>query len=81
LKYDDIARQMGRNETQLRGVLGALGKRINNTSGVVGTPGVNYLLEIVREIDGDPEAWGWSMRYELRQIIKNSKYPWAKEWK
>lgn len=81
LKYDDIAQQMGRTNAQLSGVLGALGKRINNTTGVVGTPGVNYLLELVREIDGDPGSWGWSMRYELRQIIKNGQYSWAKEWK
>lgn len=81
LKYEDIADQMGRTSSQLSGVLGALGKRINNTTGVEGKPGVTYLLQIVRAIDGDPGAWGWSMRHELMQVIRDGNYAWAKEWK
>lgn len=77
LNYDDIAQQMGRTNSQLSGVLGALGRRINNTTGVEGKPGIIYLLEIVSDADG----WGWRMRYELKQVIKNSNYSWAKDWK
>ena len=81
LKFEDIASGMERTPVQLGGVLGALGRRINNTSGVEGKPGVAYILEIVREIDGDPEAWGWRMRFELQQIIRDSVYTWAEDWK
>lgn len=81
LKYEDIAAQM-ENTTleQLAGVLGAMGRRVNNTDGVEGKPGITYLFEIVREIDGDPGSWGWRMRYELVQTIKNGSYSWASDW-
>lgn len=81
LKFEDIAAQMEGTPSQLSGVLGALGRRINNTPGVEGKPGISYMLEIVHEIDSDPQAWGWRMRYELMQLIRDSNYPWAEEWK
>lgn len=81
LEYEAIAEAMhNRTTAQLSGVLGALGRRINATAGVEGKPGINYLLEIVRGFDDDPSAWGWRMRPETRQVIKNSNYSWAKDW-
>jgi len=81
LKFDDIASAMDRTPSQLSGVLGALGRRINNTLGIEGRPGVTYILEIVREIDGNPDSWGWRMRYGFRQVLKKSDYPWTQDWK
>ncbi len=82
LKYEEIAEQMhNRNTNQLAGVLGALGTRINGTKGVEGKPGVGYLFEIVRGFDDDPTAWGWRMKPEMHQVIKNSNYDWAKDWR
>ena len=81
LKYEDIALHMGITPEQLNGVLGALGRRINNTDGVESKLGVGYFFDIVRDVDEDIGSWGWSMRDELRQAIQNGNYSWAKDWK
>ena len=81
MRYGDIALKMELTTAQLTGVLGALGRRINNTKGVDGKPGVGYLFEVVYEDDNDSSTWGWRMRYEFEQLIKNGNYSWAKDWK
>ena len=81
LKYDDIAVKIDKTPAQLSGVLGALGRRINNTLGIDGKPGINYLFQYVGEVNGETGTWGWRMRYELEQVIKNGNYSWAKDWK
>jgi hypothetical protein len=81
LKYRNIASHNELSIAQLNGVLGALGRRINNTPGVDGKPGIWYFFDIVYEDDANPDTWGWCMRYELIQLIKNGNYPWAKDWK
>jgi hypothetical protein len=81
LSYEDIALHIDKTTEQLAGVLGALGRRINNTPGIEGKPGITYLFEYVGEVNDKPGAWGWRMRYELKQAIKNGNYSWAKDWK
>ena len=80
LAYEELVAMMRLTMRQVNGVLGALGRRINNTTGVEGNPGIPYLFEIVYVIDGDPDTWGWRMRKELKKVIKNGNYSWAKDW-
>ena len=69
---------MGRTKSNLYGVLGALGHRINNTPGVHEKQGIAYVLEFATFDSGD--GWGWKMRPELRQVLQTGKYKWAAEW-
>ena len=71
MKYDDIAVKIDKTPAQLSGILGALGRRINNTLGIDGKPGINYLFQYVGEVNGETGTWGWRMRYGLRN--KSSK--------
>ena len=81
LKFDDIALKIDKTTAQLAGVLGALGRRINNTIGVEGKPGITYLLDYKAEVNNEPGAWGWAMRYELQEVIRSGNYDWAEDWK
>jgi hypothetical protein len=81
LNYDDLAIQIDRTKAQLSGVLGALGRRINNTKGIEGKPGIVYFFEHKIDINGEAGAWGWAVRYELREVIKKGNYDWAEDWK
>jgi len=77
LNIQQLAAEMGRTESQLFGVLGALGRRINNTTGVEGTPGVNYVFELVKDAGSkENPSWGWKMRPELREVLKAGHYDW-----
>jgi hypothetical protein len=78
LEITEIGSNMNRPLEQIYGVLGALGRRINNTPGVQGKPGIGYLLELVRFDIG--QRWGWKMRRELRRVLQEKKYPWSDEW-
>jgi hypothetical protein len=81
LSLSDLAQKMDRTEQQIYGVLGALGRRVNNTDGIKGNPGVNYVLEFVKNINsGEDQTWGWKMRPELRKVLEAEKYSWAKNW-
>ena len=77
LTYEDISNQMGKTVEELTGIFGALAKRINNTAGVDGNDGVYLMFEGNR----DSMDWGWCMRPELREVIQESDYPWAKDGK
>jgi hypothetical protein len=77
----EMAQKMQRTEQQIYGVLGALGRRVNNTEGIVGNPSINYVFEFVDNKDtGDIQNWGWKMRPELRKVLEAEKYLWAKDW-
>jgi hypothetical protein len=78
LEITEIAQAMHRPKEQIYGVLGALGRRINNTPGISDKPGIGYVFELMRYEKG--ERWGWKMRRELRQALQSRRYSWAKEW-
>jgi hypothetical protein len=81
LSLGDLAQRMERTEQQIYGVLGALGRRVNNTDGIKGNPGVNYVLEFVKNINsGEDQTWGWKMRLELKKVLETEKYSWSKSW-
>jgi hypothetical protein len=76
-----LAAEMGRTESQIYGVLGALGRRINNTQGIEGTPGIGYVFGYIREVESESyPGWGWKMRPELRDVLRSGNYAWAKDW-
>ena len=76
LEINALADAMGRTKSEVYGALGALGRRINNTPGVHGKPGVTYVFEIIHLETGD--GWGWKIRPELRQALQMGGYEWAK---
>ena len=81
LSLSGLAQKMERTEQQIYGVLGALGRRVDNTDGIKGNPGVNYVLEFVKKFNsGEDQTWGWKMRPELKNILETEKYPWSKNW-
>lgn len=77
LDYSTLAIQMKRTEKQLSGILGALGRRINNTKGIEGDPGVPFLLTYKNSAPPN-EKWGWAMSLELKQVLENGNYNWLK---
>ena len=81
LSISQTAEAMGYARNQVFGVLGALGRRINNTPGVEGNPGIGFVLQYV-EVDGisEEDSWGWKMRPELREALRKGNYEWAKDW-
>jgi hypothetical protein len=81
LSISQMAAAMGRTKDQVYGVLGALGRRVNNTPGVEGKPGITFLLRFVQDAGAETgEDWGWAMRPELRQVLKEDNYIWARGW-
>ncbi|MBC8509944.1 MAG: hypothetical protein H8D34_34280, partial [Chloroflexi bacterium] len=62
----DLATGMGIDKSQLAGVLGALGRRINNTKGLEGGEGSLIVLDINREDD----EWFYRMRPILRDALE-----------
>jgi hypothetical protein len=76
-----LVTEMGRTESQIYGVLGALGRRINNTEGVEGAPGIGFIFEYVRHVgSGEYPGWGWKMRPELREVLSLGDYAWTRDW-
>lgn len=81
LTIPQLAVAMERTESQIYGALGALGRQINNTQGVEGTPGINYILEYFNNVGpGADSSRGWRIRPEMRQALKTGGYSWAKDW-
>lgn len=67
LPYDELHRRMGVSGGELAGVLGALGHRINRTSGLdTNSPGILWLLHM-NQADG---VWVYAMQPELRATIE-----------
>lgn len=64
-----LAATMGIEKTQLSGVLGALGRRINETEGVSKTnpPGIAFFLDYTHEDGGE---YSYRLRPEVRAILK-----------
>ena len=58
---------MGRSRSELAGVLGALGRRVNNTEGLEGKGGIEAVLEVSKLEDGD---WHYRMLPVLRQALE-----------
>jgi hypothetical protein len=78
LDYATLAARIGRRVEQLNGLLGALGRRINSTSGVEGKPGVGLLFSL-REQAPPKNSWGWAMKPEVRSLLAEQKYSWLKD--
>jgi len=78
LDYGTLAARIGRSVEQLNGVLGALGRRINSTSGIEGKPGVGLLFSL-REKAPPKNSWGWAMKPEVRSLLAEQKYSWLKD--
>ena len=74
LGASELAAAIRRTEPELAGVLGALGRRINRTSGVdpENSPGVELMFEIKQE-DGQ---WHYRMRDALREVLEESRPAW-----
>lgn len=63
----DLAEAMERTRDQLAGVLGALGRRINNTEGLEGLGGICVVLDIWEGTNGE---WHYRMKPILRQALE-----------
>ncbi len=80
LKISQIATALGITKEQVYGVLGALGRRINNTQSVEGKPGILLLFEIKRyDTNEDSDNWGWALRTEVRSCLAKTNYVWLKD--
>lgn len=79
LIISQIATALGITKEQTYGVLGALGRRINNTTGVEGKPGILLLFEFKRyDTNENSDNWGWAMRPEVRSCLASVNYVWLK---
>jgi len=63
----ELAAATGRSKSELAGVLGALGRRINRTDGLEGKGGIEVVLQVSATDDGD---WHYQMRAILREALK-----------
>ncbi len=80
LKISQMATALGITKEQIYGVLGALGRRINNTNGVEDKPGILLLFEFKRyDTDENSDNWGWAMRAEVRSCLATANYPWLRD--
>jgi hypothetical protein len=79
LKISQIATALGMSKEQAYGVLGALGRRINTTTGVEGKPGILLLFELKRyDTNEDSDNWGWALRPEVRSCFATSSFAWLR---
>jgi hypothetical protein len=67
LSRSDLAAALNRSKSELAGVLGALGHRINRTEGLEGKGGIEAVLEACTLEDGD---WHYRMRPVLREALE-----------
>ena len=67
LSGDELAAAIGRTRSQLAGVLGALGRRINGTKGLEGKGGIEVILDVSMTPDG---SWRYRMRPILREALE-----------
>jgi hypothetical protein len=65
LSADELAAAIGRTRSQLNGVLGALGRRINGTPGLEGRGGIEVVLDISPMADGNSH-------YRMRPILREA---------
>ena len=63
----ELAAAMDRSRSQLAGVLGALGLRINGTEGLGGKGGIEVVLDVSMADDG---GWHYQMRPILREALE-----------
>lgn len=79
LKISQIATALDMTKEQVYGALGALGRRINNTKGVEGKPGILLLFEVKRyDTNEDSDNWGWALRPEVRSCLATANYIWLR---
>lgn len=67
LSRSDLAAALNRSKSELAGVLGALGHRINRTEGLEGKGGIEAVLDVSTLEDGD---WHYRMRPVLREALE-----------
>jgi hypothetical protein len=67
LSRSDLAAALNRSKSELAGVLGALGHRINRTEGLEGKGGIEAVLDACTLEDGD---WHYRMRPVLREALE-----------
>lgn len=74
LGASELAAAIHRTEPELAGVLGALGRRINRTSGMYAenSPGVELMFEVKQE----GGQWHYRMRDELREVLEEYRPSW-----
>jgi hypothetical protein len=63
---DTLSKDIGRTKSQLAGVLGALGRRINNTEGLEGKGGIKVVFDVKKE----GEEWCYRMNKLLIDALK-----------
>jgi hypothetical protein len=68
LLYPDLAQAMNRDEPQLNGVVGALGRRIKGTAGFDAS--VKFPIEVFFDITRVDGRWLYRMRPELREVLE-----------
>lgn len=79
LATNELIRVMGRRDgSDLAGVLGALGRRVNGAPGYGRSagPGIGMLFTWEPRPDGQ---WQYRMRPELRQALEDLNPPWLYE--
>ena len=68
LPYPDLAQAIGREESQLNGVVGALGRRIKGTVGF--DTSVKFPIEVFFDISKVDGRWVYRLRPELRKVLQ-----------
>jgi hypothetical protein len=64
LTNTELSVKLGRTRHELVGILGALGRRINNTPGTDDDPGIGHLFDI------EPSGYEW--RYRMRPALREA---------
>lgn len=72
ISKSELARRMGRPEDGLKGVLGALGRRINGTSSVSTNPGMGLMIDWVQR-DGE---WHYRLKEDFRRFLDDQNFDW-----
>lgn len=70
MSTSELVEALNKTRAQIAGVLGALGRRINNTEGLEGKGGILAVLDVSELKDGD---WHYRMRPILRQALEAEK--------
>lgn len=78
LVYGDLLQKLDRSTGELAGILGALGRRINNTPGYgkSAKPGTGMIMSWERLPNGE---WGYKMRPEFRAVLIRLSPSWLGE--
>jgi hypothetical protein len=81
LDFETLAATIGRSTEELSGVLGAFGRRVNQTAGAESLPeppGVTLLFDY-RASAPPGGRWGWAMKPELRKALEEVGVPWQSD--